>query len=91
MNLKKWSYNDKGKKAELQSRLVKAIEDKLPLVQNLTTEKAKNLSGDPFSPGVYWDLLDCTGDYVEDKTPDGFRATTVSADKVSQVKKTKLQ
>ena len=85
--LKKRGCSQKGKKAELQSRLVKAIEDKIPLVENLTTKKAKNLAGDSSSPGAYWDPLECTGDYVKDKTPEGFRAPTVPADEVSLVKK----
>ena len=84
--LKKRGCSQKGKKAELRSRLVKAIEDKIPLVENLTIDKA-NLAGDSFSPGAYWDLLECKGDYVEDKTPEGFRAPTDPADEVSQVKK----
>ena len=84
--LKMRGCSQKGKKAELWSRLVKAIEDKIPLVENLTIDKA-NLAGDSFSPGAYWDLLECKGDYVEDKTSEGFRAPTDPADEVSQVKK----
>ena len=47
----------RGKKTELQERLIKAIEEKVPLVQNLTAEKVSNMAGDAFSPGAHWEIL----------------------------------
>ena len=75
--LNKRGCSTKGKKHELQDRLKKAIEENVPLVDKLTKEKAANLAGDVFTPGAYWELLECSGDFVEEKTQEGLRAPTV--------------
>ena len=76
-----------GSKAVLQERLVKAINDNVPLTKNLSTERAGNLAGVGFSPGAYWELLECNGDYVEETTPEGLRAPTVPVGEVPTLKK----
>ena len=64
-----------------------ALEKRLPLLQNLSKEKEKNLAGDSFSPGAYWSALECDGEFVDENTPDGFRAPTVPDGENSSVKK----
>ena len=76
-----------GKKNDLVERMREALEKRLPLLQNLSKEKEKNLAGDSFSPGAYWSVLECDGEFVDENTPDGFRAPTVPDGENSSVKK----
>ena len=85
--LKNRGISVKGKKEELKIRLKKALEDKIPLVASMTTHKAANLAGDSFSPGAHWELLEMTGNFVEERTQDGLRAPTVPVGEVPLVKK----
>ena len=75
--LKRRGCSVTGKKDELVERLVKAIEENVPLVENLPTEKVENLAGDGFSPGAHWELLECNGEFVEENIPNNLRAPTV--------------
>ena len=77
IELKKRGIKNTGKKAELVSLLTDALAKGVPLVENLTKEKAQNLAGEHFSPGAYWEELVCDGEYVEEETLEGFRAPTV--------------
>ena len=77
MELKKRRIKTTGKKSELVSMLTDALAKGVPLVENLTKEKAENLAGDHFSPGAYWEELVCDGEYVKEETLEGFRAPTV--------------
>ena len=74
--LKRRGISIKGNKAELVTRLTEVIEEGVPLVTNLTKEKAANLAGDSFSPGAYWEFLECTGDFIKETRQEGFRAPT---------------
>jgi len=73
--------NVRGLKAVLQRRLNDAIVKGVHLVNNLN-ENIANMAGDAFSPGAYWEELECDGEYVEDETPPGFHAPTVPAGEV---------
>jgi len=59
--------NVRGLKAVLQGRLNDAIVKGVHLVNNLN-ENIANMAGDAFSPGAYWEELECDGEYVEDET-----------------------
>ena len=77
----------RGKKADLVIRLQEAIKNKVPLVENMTGEKAANLAGESFSPGAYWEHLPCTGDFVIETRQEGFRGPTEPEGEISRVKK----
>ena len=85
--LKMRGCSTRGKKTELQEQLIKAIEEKVPLVQNLTAEKVANMAGDAFSPGAHWEILECNGEFLNEKTQEGLRAPTVPAGEVPMVRK----
>ena len=56
----------------------------------MTTHKTANLVGDSFSPGAHWELLEMTGNFVEERTQDGLRAPTVPDGKMPLVLKKKF-
>ena len=85
--LKRRGLSLKGNKAELGARLKEAIEKGVPLVANLTEEKASNLAGDSFSPGAYWEFLECTGELIKETREEGFRAPTEPEGEKSKVTK----
>jgi hypothetical protein len=85
--LKKRGLDVRGKKDELKARLKEAIEQKLPFVDNTTKTNTTNLAGDTFSPGAYWEELECKGEYVDERTLEGFRAPTVPVGEISSVRK----
>jgi len=82
--------NVRGLKAVLQGRLNDAIVKGVPLVTTLNQNNA-NMAGDAFSPGAYWEELECDGEYVEEETPPGFHAPTVPAGEVPTVRKRNYQ
>jgi hypothetical protein len=84
--LKKRGIGTKGNKAELATRLSNALKNGAPLV-DLSKGKTSNLAGDSFTPGAHWEELACDGDFIVEKTMKGFRAPTVPAGEVQQVKK----
>ena len=61
----------RGNKKELVGKLQEAIKNGVPLVENMTKEKAANLAGESFSPGAYWENLPCTGDFMEETRQEG--------------------
>ena len=61
----------RGNKKELVGKLQEAIKNGVPLVENMTKEKAANLAGESFSPGAYWENLPCTGDFIEETRQEG--------------------
>ena len=85
--LKKRGLSQRGNKAALVARLEDAIKNGVPLVANLTTEKARNLAGESFSPGAHWELLECTGEFIQETREEGFRAPTEPEGETSTVKK----
>ena len=85
--LKKRGLPVRGKKEELIIRLKEALRNNLPLVGNLSKEKVANMAGETFTPGAHWVELECTGDFVVDETPAGFRAPTVPDGEVPTVQK----
>ena len=58
----------------------------VPLV-DLSQGKFSNLAGDSFTPGAHWEGLPCDGDVLVEKTLIPFRAPTVPAGEVQQVRK----
>ena len=87
LELKKRGMNAKGKKEELVLRLKEAVEKGVKLIENLTPEMSQNMAGDSFSPGAYWKLLECDGEYLDNVVPDGLRAPTVPDGEVPVVRK----
>ena len=85
--LKRRGMSLRGNKAEFGARLKEAIEKGVPLKANLTEEKASNLAGDSFSPGAYWELLECIGELIKEKRQEGFRAPTEPEGETSKVTK----
>ena len=85
--LKKRGLLVRGNKAVLVARLEEAIQNGVPLVENLTNEKAANLAGDSFSPGAYWEFLECTGDILKETREEGFRAPTEPGGETLRVQK----
>ena len=67
--------------------MVKAIEENAPIIGNLTAEKAANLVGAAFSPGAYWEELECTGEIINETFENGLRAPTVPEGEVPSVRK----
>ena len=65
----------RGLKAELQSRLKKAMEDKIPIGEAKSSEPVAQTAA--FLPDAYWSLLTPTNDAVPDPTANsGFREPT---------------
>ena len=85
--LKKRGLSIKGKKNKIVKRLLESLERGDPIVQQLELEKARNLAGDHFSPGAFWELIECDGEYVNDVLPERFRSPTVPEGEVPLVKK----
>ena len=74
----------RGLKAELQSRLKKAMEDKVPIGSAKTSEAVAQTRA--FLPGAHWSLLTPTNDAVPDPTANsGFREPT-NSDKIEGIK-----
>ena len=46
-------------------------------MEKLLKEKACNFAGDGFSLREHWEILECTGDFIDEITPVVFRAPTV--------------
>lgn len=70
--LKKRGLSHYGANTVLAKRVSDAIEKGEELLANLSPENCKNIAGDCFSSGAYWGVLQCDGDFVEEKTPEGF-------------------
>jgi len=85
--LRNRGLNVRGLKAVLEERLNDAIVQGVPLINNVSNEKIANMASDVFSPGAYWEELECDGEYVLDQTPHGFHAPTVPAGEVPTVRK----
>jgi len=75
----------------IQERLKDAIEKRVPLIKNMSKEKIANMAGDAFSPGAYWDELECDSEYVLDQIPHGFNTPTLPVGEIFYSKKKKLQ
>ena len=74
-----------GLKKDLQARLKKAMEDRVPIVSALTKEAA---SATVFGEGVYWKTLVPNEEAVSDPSEGtDFHAPTVGAEEVPVVKK----
>ena len=65
--LKIRGLSTKGKKSELVSRMKDAIENNLPILENITKSKAQNMAGVEFTPGAHWEELACDGDFIEEQ------------------------
>ena len=87
IELRKRGLGCGGLKGELVARLNEAVEGGVPLIHDIDENQASNLAGDSFSPGAYWEMLECNGEYVSETLAPGFRSPTVPAGENPAVKK----
>jgi len=59
-----------GRKADLLERLISAISNNMPLINNATPEQLANMAGDGFATTAHWELLDPGNYEVNDSLID---------------------
>ena len=76
-----------GLKAELVSRLISAIKNNVPIVENTAKSRLENMAGKGFTPGAHWEELVCERGILEEPYEEGFRAPTVPEGELPIVRK----